>query len=180
MQLKYIGTISAVKGLDGSVILSDIDNGIKEIEPGAEVFIGFSEDFTQKYTVRKFHKLGFHSMINFNEITSPEDAEKLKESGVFIEKSELKKSKENNLPEELLGIKVYNIEDNKLLGQISDIWYLPSGEVWIITGEEGEYTIPAVEEFIKSFDKRKKIAKVKLIEGLKNLNSDEESQDNDE
>ncbi len=174
MQLKYIGTITSIKGLDGSMILSDIDTGIKEIEPNTEVYIGFSENFTSKYSVRSFHKLGFHSMISLNEISNPEDAEKLKEAGIFISKIELNKSQINVLKDELIGVKVYNIDNNEYLGEITDIWDLPSGEVWIVSGAKDEYTIPAVDEFIKSYDKRKKTIKVKLIEGLKNLNSNDE------
>ena len=172
MQLKYIGTISSVKGLDGSVILSDIEKGIKTIEAGTQVFVGFSESFNEKYTVRKFHKLGFHSMISFNEITNPEDAEKLKEAGVFIDKEEITKTKDNVDTDELFGYKAFDAFSGELLGTVSDVWYLPAGEVWVIKGQDAEYTIPAVDEFIIDFDKRKKSFKVKLIEGMKNLNSE--------
>lgn len=174
MQLKYIGTISSVKGLDGSVILSDIDRGIKELAPGMQVFVGFSETFNRPFTLRKFHKLGAYSMISFNEVTTPEEAEKLKESGVFIDKEALKKDKDNRTEDELYGYKAYDAESGELLGTVCDVWYLPAGEVWTIKGERDEYTIPAVDEFISDFNDRTKSFKVKLIEGLKNLNAEKD------
>lgn len=172
MQLKYIGTISSVKGLDGSMILSDIDRGIKEIPAGTQLFVGFSETFNRPFSLRKFHKLGAYSMISFNEITNPEEAEKLKESGVFIDKDALKKNKDNRTEDELYGYKAYDAENGELIGTVSDVWYLPAGEVWTIKGENAEYTIPAVDEFISDFDDEIKSFKVKLIEGFKDLNTE--------
>lgn len=172
MKLKYIGTISSVKGLDGSMILSDIDRGVKEIPAGTQLFVGFSETFNRPFTLRKFHKLGAHSMISFNEIANPEEAEKLKESGVFIDKTSINKNMDNRTEDELFGYKAFDAESGELIGLVCDVWYLPAGEIWTIKGENAEYTIPAVDEFISDFDDASKSFKVKLIEGFKDLNTE--------
>lgn len=174
MELLYIGTISSVKGLDGSVILSDIPKGIKKVPLGVNIYIGFSEKFAKKYTLTKWIKLAHHSLIAMQEITTPESAEQFKEQGAFIEKDVLKKNAGNKIDNELIGFKAYDVETNELLGEVSDLWFMPAGEVWVITGKNCEYTVPAVEAFITKYDEKNRKFKVKLIEGMKNLNSNEE------
>lgn len=174
MELTYIGTISSVKGLDGSVILSDVPRGIKKLPIGINIYIGFSEKFSKKFTLSKWIKLTNHSMIAMQEIATPELAEQFKEQGAFVEKAVLKKNKANRFDDELAGFKAYDYTSNELLGEITDVWGMPSGDVWIITGKDGEYSVPAIDEFIYDLDERKRKFRVKLIEGMKNLNSDEE------
>lgn len=174
MELLYIGTISSVKGLDGSVILSDIPRGIKKIPLGSNVFIGFSEKFAKKFTLTKWIKLTNHSMIAMQEIPTPELAEQYKEQGVFIEKALLKKNAGNKIDNELIGFKAYDANTNELIGEVTDLWFMPAGEVWIITGKDGEYTVPAVDEFISKYDEKNRKFQVKLLEGMRNLNAEED------
>ena len=174
MELIYIGTISSVKGLDGSVILSDIPKGIKKLPLGSGIYIGFSAKFAKKFTLTKWIKLTHHSMIAMKEIPTPELAEQYKEQGVFIEKVIIKKQKTNKIDDELIGYKAYDYTTNELLGEVTDVWFMPAGEVWVITGTSGEYTVPAIDEFIYNYDEKNRKFKVKLIEGMRNLNSDDE------
>lgn len=172
MELTYIGTITASKGLNGSMILSDTLKGIKVLPNDIKIYIGYSEKFVKTFTLNGFKKIDKNCMISLKEIKSPEEADTYKEQGVFIDKEDVKKHKANRIDDELIGFKAYNYESGDFLGEISDIWYLPHNEIWVISSEHKEYTIPAVEEFIKEYNDKGRTIKVKLIEGLENLNGD--------
>ncbi len=170
MEKIYIGTVTASKGLAGTMVLSDCPPGINKVPEGISVYIGFSEKFAQKFTLKSLKRINKAIIIAMNEITNPETADNYKEQGVFIDKSEIKKQKQNRIDDELIGYKVYNYETKKLIGKIVDIWFLPTQEVWVVSDGEREIPIPAVDEFIKVIDEENRRMKVKLIEGLEQLN----------
>jgi ribosomal 30S subunit maturation factor RimM len=174
MDLKYIGVISSVKGLDGSFIISDLPRGLKEVKLGVSVYIGFSEKFAKKYTLRKWKYLNSHAMIAADEIKSPEAAEKFKEQGVFVEKSALKQKAKFASEDELVGFKVFDYDTKKIIGIVSDVWLMPTQEVIIVSGKNCEYSIPAVDEFIMIFDPERRRILAKIIDGFKNLNYSED------
>lgn len=169
----YIGTISSVKGLDGSVILSDVPSGIKKLNTGDKVKIGFSEAFAKEFTVTKWIRLARHAMITLKEISTPEAALTYREQGVFIDKSKLKKNSLNNLDSDLAGYTAFEFKSGRELGKVSEVWEMPANNVLVIKSGENDYTIPLIPEFVKEIDEDKRICKVKLIEGFENLNEDE-------
>ncbi len=170
MELTYIGTITASKGLNGAMLLSDTLKGIKTLPADIKIFIGYTEKFGQQFTLLSFKKIDKNALIHLKEITSPEQADTYKEQGVFIDKSDIKKNKSNRIDDELIGFKAYDFETGELIGEITDVWELPQNEVWVVSAEHKQYPIPAVDEFIKEYNDKKRTIKVKLIEGLENLN----------
>jgi 16S rRNA processing protein RimM len=170
MELTLIGTITASKGLNGAMLLSDTVKGIKTLPSDIKIFIGYSEKFAQQFTLLSFKKIDKNALIHLKEIDSPELADKYREQGVFINKDDIKKNKINRIDDELIGFKAYDFETGKLIGEITDVWELPQNEVWVVSSEHKEYPIPAVDEFIKEYNDKKRLIKVKLIEGLENLN----------
>ena len=142
----YIGTISSVKGLDGSVVLSDVPSGIKQINVGDIVKIGFSEAFAKNFTVTKWIRLARHALLTVKEIANPEVAASFKEQGVFIEKEKLKKNKVNTMESELVGFTAVDADSWKVIGQVAEIWEMPANDVMVIRSEDSEFTIPLIPE----------------------------------
>ena len=67
---------------------------------------------------------------------------------------------------DMIGIEVYN-EEEKLLGNIVDIFPTGSNDVYVVKNELGkQILLPAISEVIKSVDIEGKKMKVKLMEGL--------------
>ncbi|MDD3125195.1 MAG: hypothetical protein PHV24_05160 [Candidatus Kapabacteria bacterium] len=172
MEKIQIGTISAVKGLDGSVILSDVPRNLVIPEGGVAVYIGYSANFAKKFTLAKWVKLPNHAMLRLDEITSPEAALEYKEQGVFVEKSVLKKQKARFVGE-FLGYEALDAATGKSIGKITDVWEFPASDIWIISGDGTDYTVPAVEEFISDLDDDSRTFRVKIIDGMRDLNKEE-------
>lgn len=69
---------------------------------------------------------------------------------------------------DLLGLDVYTKEDI-VLGKVSDIIETGSHDVFVVTGEQGEFLIPAQHKFVTEIDLAGKRMVVDPIEGLLDL-----------
>lgn len=66
---------------------------------------------------------------------------------------------------DLLGLDVVDAATGEKLGELADILYPSSQNVYVVRGER-EVMIPAVPEFIESVDVDGGVMRVKLIEGM--------------
>jgi len=57
-------------------------------------------------------------------------------------------------------------EDGRSIGTLTEVLELPAGNVFVVRGEDGEHTIPAVPEFIRNVDVDNGVVRVHLIEGM--------------
>ena len=170
MELKKIGNIVNTKGNNGILILVGCSQELF-LEKDCEVFVGFSENFTEKYILEK-NFVGNHnkSELSLKSIDSKEKAQKLKEKGLFaIKKDILKYNEEYIFPDEIIGCKVFVIESNHCVGEIIDIWELPANNVWVVETENGNLPLPVIEEVVKEINIDSKIIKVVLLDGLMDL-----------
>ena len=60
---------------------------------------------------------------------------------------------------------VYNVESGEKLGVVSDILEKPASFVYTVKTQNGEFMIPAVDEFIKRVDINEGVY-IKVIPGL--------------
>jgi len=103
-------------------------------------------------------------------IDSRQDAEQLRGAMIEIPHSQLQP-----LPEgqyylfQLIGLEVWTT-DGELLGNVREILTAESNDNYVVTGEEGEFLIPAIEDVVKSVDLEAKRITIEPMEGLLGLN----------
>lgn len=163
--MEYIGTITGIKGFKGEIFVSDVPVGIENLQTNAKIGVGFSPKFLKYYTVKNWRYSKKKSVLGLNEIKSENDANKLIEQGVFIAKEDIV-TKEIGLTDEIIGCKVYNIENGEELGKIVDVWYLPANNVWLLRMKDGNLPLPVIDDVIKEVDIENETIKVHLIPGL--------------
>ena len=66
---------------------------------------------------------------------------------------------------DILGAAVLD-EGGREIGKLTDVLDLPAGQVYVVTGGDGEHTIPNREEFILGVDPDAGVIRVHLIEGM--------------
>lgn len=66
---------------------------------------------------------------------------------------------------DLLGAAVVD-ESGRELGKLAEVVELPRGSVFVVRGPDGEHSIPAVPEFVRSADADAGLIRVHLIEGM--------------
>ncbi len=67
---------------------------------------------------------------------------------------------------DLMGLEVRDADNGTVLGSLSDILTPPANNVYVVTGGDKEYMIPAVDEFIVETNVDDGFIRVHLLEGM--------------
>ena len=104
---------------------------------------------------------GDQILLKFKNIDSEIDAKYLLGAKIYVEASSAVKLDENTFYiHDLVDSRV--IFDGEFFGTLIDVWQLPASDVYVIQHKDGkEILIPAVNEFIDSFDSDRKELKLK-------------------
>jgi 16S rRNA processing protein RimM len=164
-----VGVIVKTKGYKGEMIVIDIPKAIDSVSSDIDVKIGYSEQFSRIFRLTQFKRYQKNGNLKLKGIESDNDANSLREHGLFVLKSDINRRKNTYIDHELAGCKVYNIHTNELLGEIVDIMELPANDVWVMRTENAEIPLPVIDDVIKSVDIEKKEIKIELMDGLMDL-----------
>lgn len=167
-----VGVIVKTKGFKGEMILVDVPKAVESVVNNIDVKIGYSEQFSKKYHLTQIKRYQKNAVIKLNEISSDDDANKLRERGLFVLKSDINRRKNTYIDHELAACKVYDFESGELLGEIVDVLELPANDVWMMRMDDDiEVPLPVIDEVIKSVDIDKKEIKITMMDGLMELGS---------
>ena len=166
---KYLelGQIVNSKGLKGEVKVNSFSEEPDRFETLSKVLIKMRNGNLEEYTIEKVGYNKNQVIIKFKEINSIEEAEKLRNLYILIDRDDLEA-----LPEgiyyiaDLLGLDVYT-ENNEYLGKVDDINNTGSNDIYVVKDELGKQKLlPGIKEVIKKVDLDEKKIIVNLIEGL--------------
>ena len=93
-------------------------------------------------------------------------AKALKNTVLYMKRSDAKLSKGTWFIQELFDCKVFDAETNKELGVICDVSETGANDVWHIKTSKGEVLIPAIKKVIESVDVEAGIIKINVLKGL--------------
>ena len=68
--------------------------------------------------------------------------------------------------QDLIGMRVID-QNGAEIGKITEVIELPKHDVYVVSGDAGEYQIPAVKEFVKKTDLETDTVEVVVIEGMR-------------
>lgn len=178
--MKRIGIIESIKGTQGGIVVSGLPSKDFSIPVNAKVVIGFSAKFTEQLTIKRWKKSQANSaFVIFKEISSKEQAESMLEKGVYADEEKLLEW-QDHIPEgnDIEGYSVFDDESGNLIGRVTHFLISPAHNIMAIKGKNGEILIPFNNEFVIKIDDNEEEIKVRLIDGLINLNT--EAAENDE
>ncbi len=165
---KYLelGQIVNVKGLKGEVKVNSFTDDNTKFERIPKVLIKQKE----KLTEYEIENVGYNKnqvIIKFKNINTVEEAEKLRNSYIVVDREIF-----GELPEgvyyiaDLIGCDVYT-ESNEYLGKVDYIFSTGSNDVYVVKNELGKQKLlPGIDEVIKTIDLENNKIIVNLIEGL--------------
>lgn len=107
-------------------------------------------------------------LVKFAGIDSIEQAMELKRKIVFINRSDVKLPKGTVFVQDLIGLDVYDLRFNKIIGKLTDVMNLPTSDVYVVKSSVSgnEILVPAIPEFVKNSDISKGIITICSIEGM--------------
>ncbi len=173
MEYKYVGTISGIKGYKGEIILSDCPEWKIQLDLNTKIKIGYSEKFSKNYTIKSFSSGKGFGSVCLLEITNDKEAVTFKEQGVFVAESALQRKKGDVFAGEFNGFKVLNSKTGELLGTVKEYWQLPANDCILVETKNGDLPVPFIDDFVKSINKRSRIIKINIIDGLMDLLNNE-------
>ncbi len=157
-----IGRVTGPAGLAGGFKVYDYGD-----DPAR--YAGFTEIIMGE---RKYHvsKTGTRKGLVFLEVEGIDDrdkAEAVRNMDVYIDEAELPEAGDGSFYiKDLLGSAVVD-EEGKNIGTLSDIRTDTAQDLYVVTRDDGEEIyIPGVPEFIIERDVKKKIIRIRIIEGL--------------
>lgn len=162
-----IGQIVNTSGLKGLVKANLYTDDITKIEEFDKVLIEKKKELIEyKIEEVKYHKN--QALIKFYGVDSIEEAEKLRNCIIKIHRDD-----EKELPEDtfyivdLIGLDVYT-DENKKLGNVKDVFSVPSGshDIYVVQTDGKDILLPAIGDVIKDINIKKNKMIVHLIDGL--------------
>lgn len=167
--LVTVGAIIAPHGIHGEVkveLLTDFPERIYQLK---EVYLISAQAITGPYGVKRARLASDKAIIALEGITNPEAASTLRgyELAVTLDQTV-------TLPAghyyyfQLVGLKVYSVENDKCLGVLTEILPLPANDVYVVRSEDGsEVLLPATREVVREIDLENGHMKVNLLPGLR-------------
>jgi 16S rRNA processing protein RimM len=160
-----IAAVTSVADKKGSVKIISYSDYPERFNYLSKVYLDF---FGEKklFFVESVKRYKNSYILKFKNFDSDKDSEILVGKEIFVDKDDLVKIPEDHFfIHDLIGSKV--IKDNTELGIIKDVLAYPANDVYVVENSNGkEILIPAVRSIIESFDKMKKILKLKPGEDL--------------
>lgn len=162
-----LGQIVNVKGLKGEVKLNSFAEDNSVFETLSKIFLKRKNEMIEK----QIEKVGYHKnqvILKFKGCDSVDEAEKLRNTYLFVKRVDLGK-----LPEgvyyiaDLIGLEVYT-DQNEFLGKVDDIYSVAgANDIYVVKDEMGKTKLlPGIPDVILKIDIENAKITVHLLEGL--------------
>lgn len=165
---KYLelGQIVNTFGIKGQVKVKPFTQDITRFEELKEIYVEKKNEL-KLFIIEKVNYNKNMVILKLKGIETMEDAERLRNSYLKVDRNELEE-----LPEgtyyivDLIGLDVYT-DENKLLGKVDYIYNAGSSDIYVVKDENGkEILLPAIEDVLKQVDLQNKKIIVHIIDGL--------------
>jgi len=162
---KYIriGKIVNTHGIRGDIKVLPLTDDPSRFEELKVIYI--DNENTEVEIQKVWYSKGF-VMLKLKEFNNINDVIKFKNSYILIdEKNAVKLPNDTFFISQVIGLSVFCTDGNKL-GEVIDVLQPGGNDVYVIKGDNKEYLIPAVKEFIKSVEIENKKMIIDPIEGM--------------
>lgn len=160
------GDIVGVHGVKGVIKVRSRWISESIFAAGAQVCVKDTQGRTSHYTIEwaKPHKQLF--LVCLEGLAQRESAEKLVGGQLLAEPTALPETEDGEYYWfELIGLSVYTMEGN-YLGTLEHILATGSNDVYVVRDGSRETLIPALESVVRQIDRRRRMMRVDLPEGL--------------
>jgi 16S rRNA processing protein RimM len=161
-----IGKIDRPFGVHGAVKVRSLSDRPGRFEQLGAVRVMGQGGQSVDRTVRQVRRAGPSYIVEFEGVTTPEEAGGLRGALLQVPREDLSAEEGDAWYEcDLIGMTVAD-EAGHELGCLETIWDLPAHKVFVVRRAGREVLIPAVKEFVRSVDAAQGRMTVRTIEGL--------------
>lgn len=159
-----VGQIVNVHGLRGEVKVYPLTDYPERFDEIAYVFLA-KEEQERKIQSAKYNKN--MAILKLEGIDSVEQAERLREQYLFIDRENLRELEEDEyLIADLIGMEVVDMQE-KHIGVLKEVLPYSANDVYVVASDEGkEYMIPGLKQFVPRIDMSQGKIFIDPIEGM--------------
>lgn len=142
-----IGKIFSAHGIKGYVKIFPLTNEAERFYDLKDVFIKDGQEM-QALSIEDILLKNKFVLIKFNQIKNRNDAEKLKDFFIYVNRTQaVKLDKDEYFIEDLIGLSAYDT-NNINIGTVSDVIQTGAVDVLVIKGQK-EFLIPALKKNVQ-------------------------------
>lgn len=157
------GKIVSTHALKGEVKVDSWCNSPSDLCDLEYVFIGKGKD---KIYIDNARVAKSQAILKLRHIDTQEEAEKLRNTVIYIERSQLNLDEGDNFIADLIGLSVRDVDTDEVYGEIIDVIQTGANDVYVIRGSRGELLVPALADVVISIDISKGLMTIRPLEGL--------------
>lgn len=105
-------------------------------------------------------------LFQLDGISSVEEASKLRNKVVFMDRNDAHIDKNSFFIQDLIGCSVVDADDGRVYGELSDVSQTGANDVWHIKSGDKEYLIPAIPDVVIDADVENEIVKIRPLRGI--------------
>jgi len=166
LNLYAVGKITGCFGIKGFIKVHPNTHSLDRLKLLHEVFIGVSTDSAVIAFVEEVIINSQRVLIKLKGVDNRTSAESYNEQFLFVDEKELKQPASGSFfIHEIIGCEVW-LKEGGFAGKIVDVYKMPAQDVWVLEKNGKQFLIPAVKEFVKVVDMKKRKITIDVIEGL--------------
>lgn len=161
-----VGQIINTHGVRGEIKVFPLTDDIKRFGKLKVIYMKQADDY-REYKLEGIKYFKNLVIVKLEGINSMNEAVKLVDSYLYVNRENaVKLSKDTYFVADLIGIDVYNMDDESL-GTIINVFSTGSNDVYEIKKDDGKtFLIPAIKDVVKEIDIEKRSMRIELLEGL--------------
>lgn len=162
-QFLEAGKIVTTHGIRGEVKIMPYTDTPELLAEFDRLFIG-----RDKQELFIEHSRVFKNMViaKIEGVDTPEDAEKLRNKVLFMHRDDLELDEDTYFIQDLIGVEVRDADSGFVYGKISDVMQTGANDVYVVTGGDREYLVPAIPDVVISTDIDAELMTIRPLDGL--------------
>jgi len=162
-KLFAIAKITHAAGLKGEVRVRPLSRYFDDYISGNSLFLGFSESISREVTLVNQIGNGKKIRYQFSGVESRNDAEAM--IGQIIYASVGESEEIRLISKDLIGATVVT-ESGDVIGELNEILWAPSNDIYVINNGTREFLIPVIPEIIKEVSSESGVIVIVPMDGL--------------
>lgn len=164
-----VGKVRAPHGLKGHIKVEALSGDPGIFHGLGHIYVGSSPDSATSRRIEGIKGIvGAGAILKLEDVDSPEDADCMRASFLYLEEDELPELPEDTFYSyKLVGMQVMST-DGRLLGKVARVDSYPANDCLAVIGGDGsEFLVPAVKDIVKSVDEVSGVITVEDRTGLR-------------
>ncbi|MCD8187426.1 MAG: ribosome maturation factor RimM [Ruminococcus sp.] len=159
------GKIICPHGVRGEVKVMPLCDSAELLAEFERLFMRVGREYVE-IPVERSRAFKDRAIIKLKGTDSPEEAEKLRNSLLFMHRDDLILDEETYFIQDLVNLEVRDADTGFVYGKIADVFQTGANDVYVVQGEDREYLVPAIGQVVLSTDIDNELMLIRPLEGL--------------